>query len=83
MREWVPATDLFIQRWEKELVPHNLCAAIHDIWESLELPSIQCPVMLLLTENESVEEPSVVDHLGRVGVVYDLNTNSWKCGSAG
>ena len=68
-REWIPATDLFIERWGKELVPHDLRSAIHNVRENLELTTVQWPAMLLLTENGSVEEPPVVDHLGRVELV--------------
>ena len=82
MQEWIPATNLFIQRWGKDIVPHDLRAVIHSVRENLDLPPIKWPTMLLLTE-DGVEEPGVVDHLGRVGLVYDLNTNSHVCWSPG
>ena len=80
MREWIPATDMIIQRWGKDRVPHDMHAAIHDVWENLDLSPVKWPTMLLLIE-DGVEEPGVVDHLGRVGLVYDLNTNSYVCWS--
>ena len=82
-QEWIPAIDLFIERWGKELVPHDLCAAIYSVWKNLDLPSVKWQAMLLLTGNGSGEEPPGADHLGRVGLVYDLNINSWNHGSAG
>ena len=82
MQEWTPVTDLFIQRWGKELVPHDLCATIYDVWENSDLTPVKWPTILLLTE-DGVEEPGGVDHLGRVGLVYDLNTKSYVRWSPG
>ena len=63
-------------------MPNDLRAAIHDVWENLDPPHVKRPVMLLLTE-DGVEEPGVVNHFGQVGLVHDLNTNSYVLWSPG
>ena len=63
-------------------MPHDLRAAILTVQESLELTTVQWSAILLLTEDGSVDTPPVVDHLRRVGLVYDFNSNSWTRGSS-
>jgi hypothetical protein len=67
-QEWVPVTDLFIERWGKELVPHDLRSAIHNVRSNLQLVSPEWPAILLLKDDGLLAEPSNVDHLGRVVV---------------
>ena len=67
-QEWIPATDLFIERWGKDLVPCDLQVAIRDVCSNTQSTTLEWLVILLVNNDGSLADPAGMDHLGHVGI---------------
>ena len=66
LAQWIPLPVRFMERWGKELVPYDVCSAIHDVCRNVGINAFAWPPILLVNADGSVAEPDEVDHLGRV-----------------
>ena len=46
-KKWIPVTDLFIQKWGKDMVPIDIREAIDDVRSNIDLPPIVWPDLVM------------------------------------
>ena len=47
-REWIPMVQTFIVSWGKNMVINDLCIALNDVEEALEIPRTTWPPLTLI-----------------------------------
>ena len=47
-REWIPMVQTFINSWGKNMIINDLCVALNDVEETLEIPRATWPPFTLI-----------------------------------